>query len=124
MANPYAQRWDKYRPDWKKVEGKRSDPRQEAEARKRADWLGMAGAAAPVVGGIGGTLIGGLVGSAAGGVGAVPGAAAGAGIGTALGGAAGTALGAGADSQTREYDEEEAKRRARYETIAALLGPM
>ena len=57
-------------------------------------------------------------------MGAIPGAAAGAGIGTALGGAAGTALGAGADSQTRKYDEEEAKRRARYETIAALLGPM
>ncbi len=117
MSNPYAKRWDAYRPDWKKVEGKRSDPRKEAEARKRADWLGMGASAAPVVGTLGGALIGGLAGGPGG-------AMAGAGLGGALGGAVGTGLGGAADQQTRKYDEEEAKRRARYEAVAAMLGQM
>lgn len=115
MANPYAQRWDKYRPDWKKVEGKKL--KGEGQARERADWLGLGSQVAPVAGTLGGALIGGLAGGPGG-------AMAGAGLGGALGGAVGTGMAGAADQQTRKYDEAEAKKRARYEAVAALLGQM
>lgn len=117
MSNPYAKRYEKRGINWSAVEGRRSDPRKEREARQRSDLLGMGAAAAPVVGGLGGALIGGLAGGPAG-------AAAGLGIGSGLGGLAGQGLGAAADMQTRKYDEEEARRRARFEAVAAMLGSM
>ena len=122
MPNPYADRYKNLSVDFKKVEGKRKKGREAAQGR--ADWMGLAGSVAPVLGTGIGTAIGAGVGSMAGGVGAIPGAA----IGGALGGAAGGIVGGGAnfaaDQQTQPYDEEEARRRARYEAVNSILGNM
>jgi uncharacterized protein YcfJ len=117
MPNPYAQRYEQSGVDWKKVEGKKRDPRKDREARERSKWLGYGAAAAPVVGGLAGAGIGALVGGPAG-------AGLGMGIGGAAGGLLGQGLGAASDEQTREQDEEEARKRARYEAVARLLGEM
>ena len=115
MPNPYADRYKGLSVDFKKVEGKRK--KGGAAAQGRADMLGLAGSVAPMIGtGLGM------------GIGALAGGPVGAGVGGALGGAAGGALGAGlnfgADQQTQPYEEEEAKRRARYEAVSQILGNM
>lgn len=111
--NPYAERYEKL--DYGKVEGKRKSGRGAAQGR--ADLLGNIGTLAPIAGGLLGAGIGTAiapgVGTAAGGV-----------IGGGIGQLAGAGLNMAADEQTKEYDEEEAKRRERYAAVQAILGGM
>lgn len=111
--NPYAERYEQ--PDWKKLEGKRKPGREGAQ--KRADLLGMAGTFAPIAGGLLGAGIGTAI---APGIGTAAGGAIGGGIGQLVGAGANMA----ADDQTKEYDEEEAKRRERYAAVQSILGGM
>ena len=87
-----------------------------------ADIMRLLASAAPGAGTAIGGIAGGLIGSAAGGVGAIPGAGLGASIGGGLGQMAGGMLGSAADSQTKPYEDEAAKRDAKLQALMAVMG--
>lgn len=94
-----------------------------------AEYLRLAGTAAPLVGTVGGGVGGAILGAPALGIGAVPGAA----LGAGLGGAAGTAVGAGLGMAADKMEEpsaqqedarmrREMERQARMQASLAMLG--